>query len=274
MHIIKSGEYQIVNTHLWAADVMGRIAAFMCGTKVVISTAQNVDIWKKWWHRLVDQILALKTAQVIAVSKAVKRYYHEDVHIPNDKISVIPNAIDVNKYDQAKATDYLYQDLSIKQDDFVLACVGRLNFQKAHHFLFESLRDLKNEMPNLKVLVVGEGELKDDLVQMAKDFDIESMLRFTGQRQDIPEILKFSHALILPSIFEGLPLCVLEAMASARAVIATDVGGTSELAIDQQTAYIVPPKDPQALTAAIRKLYQLPDQGKAMGQAGYDVVLR
>ena len=270
--IIREGEFDIVNTHLWLADTMGRLAAIKEKTPIIVSTAQNVDVWKKAWHRMVDRWFAKHTDMVIAVSQAVKKYYHEDVGISADKINVIPNAIDTSSYENVGDTTYLYKDLNVAPDDFVLACVGRLNMQKAHHVLLEALKPLKSKLPKLKVIIVGKGELQNQLVTLSKEYGVSDMVRFVGHRADIPQILNFCDALILPSIFEGLPLCVLEAMASERPVIATDVGGTAELAVDGVTGYIVPPRDPNALAEAIEKLMQLSDQGKAMGAAGKQVV--
>ncbi|MGE0267437.1 MAG: glycosyltransferase [Candidatus Omnitrophota bacterium] len=274
VRIIREGRFQIVNTHLWLADVMGRVAAILCGVPVIITTAQNVDVWKKWHHRLVDRILSYRTTKMIAVSNAVKEYYHRQVGFPAAKIEVIPNAIDVSAYEDAGDVTYLQKEFDLKPGDFVLACIGRLNLQKGHKYLLESLKEIYNEMPDLKVLIVGDGEERDNLKRTAENDGIMPMLRFTGQRKDIPQVLALSKALILPSIFEGLPLCVLEAMASARPVIATDVGGTKELAVDGQTAFIVEPKRPELLSEAVRRLRALPDQGRQMGINGREIVRR
>ncbi|MFH0926890.1 MAG: glycosyltransferase, partial [bacterium] len=108
--IVHEGNYTIVNTHLWTADVLGRLAAFICRVPIVISTAQNVDIWKKWWHRLIDKILSYRTDKIIAVSEAVKDYYHKKVGIRDKKIMVIPNAIDIDKYEKNQDSYYLYHE--------------------------------------------------------------------------------------------------------------------------------------------------------------------
>ena len=273
-NIIKEGEYHIVNTHLWAADVMGRVAAFQCGIPVVVSTAQNVDVWKKWHHRAVDRWLAGRTDQLIAVSAAVKEYYHHCVGFPEEKITVIPNAIDVERYRDPGDIGYLYEELEVGAEDFILACVGRLNHQKGHPYLFQAMKELSGTLPELRILIVGEGEDRTRLEAMANELGIMPMLRFTGQRADIPALLQLVDALILPSVFEGLPLCVLEAMAAARPVIATDVGGTAELAVDGETAFIVPPRRPEALKDAILRLRRLPDGGQSMGARGREVVGR
>ncbi len=270
--IFREGQFDIVNTHLWLADTMGRLAAIQTGVKTIVSTAQNVDIWKKGWHKQVDRWFGRRTQAVIAVSKAVKKYYHEDVGLPEDKIHVIPNAIDPETYNHVESVEHLYEEFNLDKDNFVLACIGRLNMQKGHQYLIQAVARLKDSHPRLRILIVGKGETQAEMEQLSHTLNITDRLRFVGHRSDIAAILQFSHGLILPSIFEGLPLCVLEAMAASRPVIATDVGGTAELAIDQETAFIVPPRDVDQLAQAIAKLMDLPDHGQGMGQRGRKVV--
>ncbi len=271
--LIKTGNFQIVNTHLWTADVMGRVAAFMAKTPVVISTAQNVDVWKTWWHRLIDKILSFKTDRLIAVSEAVKKYYHQKVGIPSEKIIYIPNAVEVEKYSRTVDVKYLYNEFDLKEQDFILACIGRLTHQKGQAYLLEALHFLRVKYPNLRVLFVGDGEDREKLESMVKQLEIMDLVRFVGYRNDINQILKFSHSLILPSLFEGLPLCVLEAMAAAKPIIATNIGGVDELLVDNESGIIVEPQDPGALTKAIEKLMLLPDQGQQMGLRAQKVVI-
>ena len=128
--IIKEGKFDIVNTHLWAADTIGRLAAITAGVSVIVSTAQNVDIWKRWWHKTIDRFLACKTDMIIAVSEAVKNYYNQKIRIPVSKITVIPNAIEVSRFEESKDISYLYKELKIKKDDLILSCIGRLTEQK------------------------------------------------------------------------------------------------------------------------------------------------
>lgn len=274
IHIIKEGHFDIVNTHLWLADVMGRVAAMTARAPIIISTAQNVDIWKKITHRLVDWILAFRTTLIIAVSLAVKDYYTRVVKIPDRKILVIPNAIDIAPFENIGAIHYLYPEFDLKEDDFILACVGRLNYQKGHSYLFESVKLVKDLLPNLKIIVVGEGEERNVLENLVAALGIQNMVRFVGQRKDIPQILNLSQGLVLPSLFEGLPLCVLEAMAAGRPVIATDVGGTREIVAAGETGYLVPSKSPSALATAIQSLAANPANRQKMGQRAKEIVRR
>ena len=270
--IIKNGKFDIVNTHLWAADVIGRMAAMFVGTKVIVSTAQNVDIWKKSWHKNVDKLLSYRTNQVIAVSGAVKEYYHNQVGIPLKKISYIPNAIETERFEDAKSGEYIYKVSGFSANDFILACVGRLTEQKGQKYLLVSLSLLKPRYPNIKILFVGYGEDEKKLKELANKLGVQDSVRFMGYRNDIPQILSISSGLVLPSLYEGLPLCVLEAMAAGKPVIATDAGGTKEVIVNDKTGFLVPYENSEKLSAAIEKLFNLPDQGKKMGEKAREVV--
>ncbi len=120
--IMRQGNFDIVNTHLWAGDVLGRMAAIFSGVPVIVSTAQNVDLWKSWWHRAIDKILTSKTDMLIAVSEAVRDYYHKKVGIPLSKVAIIPNAIEVERFNGNTDGAYLYEELKINRSDFILSC--------------------------------------------------------------------------------------------------------------------------------------------------------
>ena len=127
---------------------------------------------------------------------------------------------------------------------------------------------------NLKILFVGEGEDREKLLNLVRENGLDNQVYFLGQRKDIPQILQLSNGLILPSLYEGLPLCVIEAMAAGKAVVATDVGGTNKLVKNNETGFVVPPKDSKSLALAIENLARLSDKGKRMGQLGKELVIK
>lgn len=269
---MKQERFDIVNTQLWESDTMGRAAAILAGIPVIISTAQNVDVWKKWRHRAIDRVLSFWTDKIISVSEAAREYYHKEVGIPSSKITVIPNAIDTSKFENTGKIDHLYDELGVKKENFVLTCVGRLTEQKGQVYLLDSVALLKDRYPNIRVLLIGEGENENSLRKLCADLHINTMVHFLGFRNDIAQILKLSDALVLPSIYEGLPLCVLEAMSAAKPAIVTDAGGNREVVEDKKTGFIVPPRDTVALAEAIKNLITLPDKGKAIGEKGREII--
>lgn len=271
--IIKKGKFDIVNTHLWAADVLGRLAAILAGTPVIITTAQNVDVWKNFLHRFTDRLLSYRTTKLIAVSQEVKKYYNQAVGIPLNKIVVIPNAIEMEKFKNVSDISYLYDEFLLKKEDIVFVCIGRLTGQKGQKFLLEAVSFIKDKYPQLRLILAGDGEDKEELYNISGRLNLDGQVIFGGYRKDIPQILNLADALILPSLYEGLPVCVLEAMAAGKPVIATKAGGTPELINDGETGFLVPTENPQALSSAIEKLVNLPDKGRMMGAKGREVVM-
>jgi glycosyltransferase involved in cell wall biosynthesis len=287
--VIKQHQIDVVNTHLWAADTLGRISAVLARVPVIISTVQNVDIWKKPWHMFIDRLLSYKTTKFIAVSKAVKQFLIETERIPEEKIDVIYNGIEIPRSQVIPSTplgtpfgrsSQVREEFGIKNDEVVLAVVGRLVEQKGHKYLFEALNQL-NGRYNIKLLVVGEGPLLQSLKssldfardRQVADFRLKDKVIFTGQRKDIAEILNASDCVVLPSLYEGLSVSMLEAMAAGKPVIATNVGGTPELISNNQTGLLVKPRDSQALFGAIETLINLPDKGRKMGERARELVV-
>jgi glycosyltransferase involved in cell wall biosynthesis len=147
---------------------------------------------------------------------------------------------------------------------------ARLSVQKGHKFLLEAAVRL----PEVTFLLAGEGPERAALEQQARALNLGSRVKFLGYRQDVAELLALCDLVVLPSICEGLPLCVLEAMAAGRPVVATSLPGTAEAVAHGRTGLLVPPADPPALAEAIQKLADDEGLSRAFGSAGADHVRR
>jgi glycosyltransferase involved in cell wall biosynthesis len=154
----------------------------------------------------------------------------------------------------------------------VLVVIARLTEQKGHRYLLQAFPDLLKTWPQLCCVFVGEGELHETLHRMAIDLGVERACRFLGARDDIADILAAADLFVLPSLSEGFPFVLLEALAMGRPVIASRVNGVSELIEDHKTGLLVPPRDPQALGAAIREMLSDPTAALKMGAVGRAVV--
>lgn len=150
----------------------------------------------------------------------------------------------------------------------VLLTVARLTEQKGHRFLIEALPALLTEWPSLVCLFVGEGECRESLRAMAREKGVEQCCRFAGVRNDVVDWYAAADVVVLPSLSEGFPFVVLEALAMARPVVATNVNGVPELIRDGIHGLLVPPRNPQALQAAIRTLLHDPCLAACLGKAG------
>jgi glycosyltransferase involved in cell wall biosynthesis len=146
--------------------------------------------------------------------------------------------------------------------------VGTFKRQKGHMFLVEAIPQVCERHPGLHVLLVGDGELRGAMEQQVAEAGIAEHVTFLGTRGDIPELLAASDSFVLPSLWEGLPVALVEAMASGLPVIATTVSGTNEVVVDGESGFLVPPGDPSRLADAMCRLLCDPGTAAAIAAAG------
>lgn len=263
----------IVNTSIWTADLWGRAAAILAGVNNIIVTEQNVDIWKRWYHKIIDKILFRWTKYVICVSDDVVKFYHDNFGLPLSKLRMIPNAIDLALFDLSKDYSGLRESLQLPKDTFLFVCPARLHPQKAHHVLIEASSLLKAKgQTNFHVLLVGDGERRDELRQLVEDKGLSKQIHFLGLRQDIPEILLQCDSFLISSDYEGLSLAILEGMAAALPIVATNVGGNSQLIKNGVNGYLTPPQDAPQLAVSMLKVIENQGHAWEMGKAGRNIV--
>jgi glycosyltransferase involved in cell wall biosynthesis len=224
---------------------------------------------KRLSHHLLYRLGSDWVDGIVAVSEDVKRSILETMAgIPAAKISVIPNCVEVSRYRRRGDGEELRRKLGCGAREHLMTTVATLKPQKGHRFLLEAAARLVPEFPHLRVLLVGDGELRDELQRFAAREGIQENVHFLGTRADVPEILSASDSFVLPSLWEGLPMALMEAMASGLPVIATDVSGTREVMLSGETGALIPPGDVQALVEAMMSILEDPGSWRAMGAAG------
>jgi glycosyltransferase involved in cell wall biosynthesis len=162
--------------------------------------------------------------------------------------------------------------LGLAGADLVIGVVGRLEEQKGHAYLLAALPALRRAIPNLVVLLVGEGRLEEDLRRQVRELKLESMVRFLGTRRDLTEIYRALDLFVQPSLWEGLPLALLKAMGAGLPVVATRVSGSREAIVDGVNGSLVAPGDPEALARAILELHRHPEIRRRLGDAAHGTV--
>lgn len=270
--IIRENYIKVVHTHLWGANLWGRLAAIAAGRPVVI-TEHNVDVWKKAHHRLMDRCLSPFTAKVCVVSERVRLFYKEKVGIPEKKLEVVYNGINPapvrapeSRVAEAK------QELGIAENIPVLANIGRLVPAKANHIFTEAVETLVKRGHRFYAMIIGDGPLMEELIDHNREMVDKGILKFTGLRKDVPVLLDFTDVSVLSSTREGFSIVVLECMAKGIPFVATDVGGNSEQIIDGKTGFLVPRGDARALADAIEKLLKDSGLRRRMGEEAKRIV--
>jgi len=263
---IKELEIDIVRTHLFLGGFIGRIAALLVRAPIIIHTEHNTYIWKRFYHIWIDRFLARFTKIIVAVSREVMRFTVEQERIDKEKFVVIYNGIDLRDFNIQKE-DSLRGEFKIPRDSVLVGSIGRLVSQKGFEYLINAARDVSKVVPNAYFLIIGDGPLRHRLQEIAESFGISRNVIFTGYRRDISRILGSLDIFVLSSLIEGFPNALMEAMACARPVIATMVGGVPELISQDENGLLVYPSDSQALCVAIISLIKDGDKARMLGEA-------
>jgi len=201
--------------------------------------------------------LAKHTNQIVSIADYITQYLVEKAKICRNKITLIRNGTDTYQYPAEINVLQKRLSLGMWEQDFVIGIVARLVAKKGHNVLFEAFKLAKSKIPNAKLLVVGDGDLMNELDIQCRKLDIRADVFFLGQRKDIPELLRVMNVCVLSSHkkAEGLPVSLLEAMASRVPVIATDSGGTKEIVLHGRTGILIEPNDSFALAEALIQVY-------------------
>ena len=250
LSILRKEKPHIAHNYLFHADILGRIAAKAAGIPIVISSLRSVEIGGRLREILLS-ITDFCVDGVTAVSKAVANAHISKGTTKRKKIRLIYNGVELenNRFGDASLAR---RSTGIEEGTFLLLTVGRAEEVKGHTFLFDALRTLKDRGYKFKLLAVGRGEekLRGDIAKRR----LENEVILTGEKEDISELLTASDAFVLPSLWDGMPNALLEAMAAGLPAVATRVGGIPEVITDNETGLLVESKDSNAIAGAIERI--------------------
>lgn len=256
----------ILHTWMFHANVLGRIVGRLAGVSVIITSRRNVDIGGPSRELLKTATASLDDATV-AVCDAARQAEIERAGARPDRVFTVYNGIDVSLY-EGRPNGAIRREFGIPPSAPLIGYIGRLHRQKGVEDLLVAMDSVTTRVPDSHLLVVGEGECGPFLAKQMRSRGLSDAVLFTGTRHDVPQVLQDLDILVLPSLWEGLPNVILEAMASGLPVVATGVGGVPEIVVDNVTGFLVPPRQPEALSNAILRLVRDPDLRNRMGQAG------
>jgi len=265
-----SQNVHIVHTHGINPFFYGTIAAKLSKDIKAIQTdhARGVfPVSKK--EMLSERILSFWADIIIAVSEGIKDDLTKYVRINPNKIKVIYNGIDGSKFRVKINKKKKREELGIAEDYFVIGIGVRLSAQKGLHYLVEAAYILSKSFPKFKLIIIGDGELREELETLAKEKGIADKVIFTGYRNDIAELLQIIDIYSLPSLWEGHPLVLLEAMAAGKPIVASDIPGNRETVVHGKTGLLVPPQRSTELASALLKLLENNDLRLRMGHMGF-----
>ncbi|GAK57895.1 glycosyl transferase group 1 [Candidatus Vecturithrix granuli] len=265
-------KFHLVHTHLIHADCYGTLAAKMAGVPLIISSRHNDDRFRRYRAIIwLNRLLARWHSKIIVISDWVGRFLQEVEGIPADKIVRIHYGLDPTPIEALSDPAYIRLQFHIPDGAPVIGTVGRLTAQKGQTYLLQAARLLKNDFPHLRVVIIGDGELRQQLEQQTKTLDIADNIIFTGVRpyQETMRLLSGMEFFVFPSLWEGFGLVLLEAMALKKAIVASDVSAIPESVVDGNTGMLAPPGQVEPLVEALRCLLKNPRRTRQMGIAGF-----
>ncbi|HTL47458.1 MAG TPA: glycosyltransferase [Verrucomicrobiae bacterium] len=203
-----------------------------------------------------------------AVHETVGKNLIQEFRVPSDKVRVIPNAV-LPCYPRRDILPELRRAYPRREGEVFAAFTGRLEEQKGHRYLIAAVARLAaGEKKRLRIFLLGDGSLEPALKQQAKDAGVTDNFVFLGHTDRVAEFLALADFFVLPSLWEGMPLSVLEAFSAAKPVLATDIPGTREL-MDAATGRLVPARDPKTLAAALSEWINAPGLLKPLGETAF-----
>ena len=279
---LKNSEYTIVHTHTSKAGFIGRLAAKLARVPVIIHTVHGFAFHEEsnpiilYIFTQLERLASHWCDKIVTVSNFHKEWALKLKIGNKNKVIAIPNGINVERITPNLPKEEFLKQLGLSQDVFIILTMGRLAPQKGIEYLLRAIPIIKLEISKpFKVLIVGEGPLRTHLENLAKKLDITNDVLFLGFRSDIGNLLNIADIVVLPSLWEGLSIALLEAMAAGKPIITTNISSNKEVLIDNGYAgLIVPKRNSAALSEAILKLYDNRNLAIELGKRAKEVFYR
>ena len=267
--VLRAEQPDIIHAFLFLSNIIGRVMGRFLKVPVVIGSYRGVEIWTSWLFVFLDRMTSGWTHTMTCCSHAVRQSVLSRVGGSPEKFVAIHNGIDVARF--GGRSSLTRADVALPDDVGVIGTVCRLNEPvKGLANLLQAFARLLNEpgMDRCRLLLVGDGPSRSRLEDLAIILGISKSVVFTGMRRDVEHILPLIDLFVLPSMYEGFGIAIIEAMAAGRPVVATAVGGIPEIVVQGETGLLVPPGDVAALSGAMCWILSRPESAAAYGAAG------
>jgi glycosyltransferase involved in cell wall biosynthesis len=246
----------VVHLHGYGATTFGRLAAAIRKIPVVLHEHANLTD-TPWFQKVADRLLAPYTDIALAVSKSTADFTIRARLLPAERTKVVYLGVPLDEFSRPRSEqdiDEARRALAIPSGTFAIGTVTRLMPSKGNQYLVEAARQVFDARPDARIYIVGEGELQPELEAQARALDLGDRLVFSGFKRDVAQALSAFDLVVFPSLWEGTPLTVLEALAMGKPIVATDADGLQDVLTNGQDARMVPRRDAAALAAAILAL--------------------
>jgi glycosyltransferase involved in cell wall biosynthesis len=266
---MKRERFQLVHTHGYFAGTFGRIAAVLARVPVLIAHVHSTYYHYSKRNLLIEKFLSYFTDRIVCVSQAVERFVTVNERICKEKTCLIYNAVDFPDPIDGAHRKKIRASLGADAEAIIIAIVASLTANKGHGFLISAFQQIFSTHPLTRLLIVGDGPLRDQLETATRQLMIDQAVVFTGIRKDVFDLLQLSDIFVLPTqIREGLGVALIEAMAVGLPVIGTGIGGIPEVIEDGENGFLVSPGSSEQLAEALKKLVNDQALRTVMGHRG------
>jgi len=268
----------VLHTYLVSANVYGTLAGRLAGVGAVVTSRRDTGFSRSARLRLVEEWLVNPLVdRVVAVAPAVADATRRERGLRGDQVVTIPNGVDLESFDaschpRAEARAQALREWGLADDEAAVGAIGHLSPVKGHADFLEAAARIVARHPRTRFLLVGDGPLRATLEGHARRLGLHERVVFAGLRADVARVLAALDVVVLPSHTEGLSNVLLESMAMSRPVVATAVGGNSDVLRDRASGRLVPARDPEAMAKAVLELLEDPGRARAMGREARRVV--
>ena len=268
LKLLVKHKVQIVHTHgsqdSWMASLAGRLSSYR---PVIVRTRhKSTPVSVSFRH---DVLYRFLPHVVTTTGETVRQQLIEQNRLNPDSVVSIPTGVDMMRFHSGSSDMAFKEALGIKVEQPVVGTISFLRPEKGLNVLIDAVSLLRKEFSQVCCLIVGTGQEHQKLLEQIRQQKLDGVVIFTGFREDIPELLNVMDVFVLPSLEEGMPQSLLQALAMERAVVASAVGGVPEIVQEGKTGLLVSPRDSVALAEKVGSLFRHPDQGKVLGQAGH-----
>jgi len=266
----------IVHTQLESANTLGTLAAAYLHIPSVstLHVMKYLD-WhsREYWRlRFMWAAFRLFNKRIFAVSESARQFFIKSEHISPHRIQTLYNGIDLSVFSAGKGDKQ--NEFNIPPGSKVILTVAYLREAKGIQYMLQALPAILAAHPECRYLIVGDGDYRLPLQNLARDLGIENNVVFTGSRQDIPRILALSDIFVLPTLDDALPTVLAEAMAARKAIVASEVGGIPEMVFHGKNGLLVTPRDPVKLAEACLDLLDHSEKSEGLGAMGFEIASR
>jgi glycosyltransferase involved in cell wall biosynthesis len=260
---LRRHQIDVAHSHEFTMAVYGGWASWRVGIPQVVTMHGSLYYAERLRRRVALRAALAVRGRTVAVSESLARRLGRDLWMPASRIAMIANGVPCSTV----SSPALRAELGLGSDDRLLVSVGNLYPVKGHRILLEALSLLGDRHRAVHVAIAGRGALEGELMAAARDYGLAPRVHLIGLRSDVPAVLAAADVFVLPSLSEGLPLALLEAMFAGRPIVASAVGEVADALAHGAAGVLVPAGDPRALATAVDGVLSDPERARALGHA-------